>query len=112
MGITKLMRAIGKKKTATDKIGAGSRATLDYPERGEKITSPQYTFRVGVSGAVERVEVSINQGPWQPCRWSVGYWWYDWKGYGNGRYQAAVRAMVKGERVTASEPVKFTVNLR
>lgn len=111
MGITKLMRAIGKKKAAPDKTGAEIRAALDHPERGEKIVSPQYTFRAGVSGGVARVEISINQGPWQPCRWSVGYWWYDWAGYGNGRYQAAVRAAAKDGRVATCEPVKFTVAL-
>ncbi|MHB0996046.1 MAG: hypothetical protein ACYC2I_06730 [Elusimicrobiales bacterium] len=116
MGITKMIRAIGKRKTAPAKTGAGiagggGRVALDHPQQGEKITSPQYTFRVGALGDIERVEISINQGPWQVCRYSVGYWWYDWTGYGRGRYQAAVKAVAKDGRVATCEPVKFTVNL-
>lgn len=116
MGITKMIRAIGKRKTAPDKTGAGiaggvGRVVLDHPQQGEKITSPQYTFRVGALGDIERVEVSINQGPWQVCRYSVGYWWYDWTGYGNGRYQAAVRAQTRDGRLLTTDPAKFLVVL-
>ena len=116
MGITKMIRSIGKKKIAPDRTGAeiaggGVRVVLDYPQQGEKITAPQYTFRVGTSGDIELAAVSINQGPWQPCRNSAGYWWYDWSGYTEGRYQAEAKAQTKDGRVFTSEPCKFQVVL-
>lgn len=116
MVLTKMMKAIGKRKTApvlpgAETMGGAGRVVLDHPQRGEKITSPQYTFRVGALGDIERVEISINQGPWQACRYSVGYWWYDWSGYSAGRYQAAVRAQTRGGRTLASDPAKFSVAL-
>jgi hypothetical protein len=116
MGITKMIRAIGKRKTAPSKTGAeiaggAGCAVLDHPQRGEKITSPQYTFRAGAAGNIERVEISINQGPWQACRHSVGYWWYDWSGYSAGRYQAVVRAQTKDGRLFSADPTKFLVVL-
>jgi len=48
MGITRMIKAIGKRKTAPAKTGAeaaggGGRAVLDHPQQGEKITSPTQT---------------------------------------------------------------------
>lgn len=114
MGITKMIRAIGKKKTVTRETEAATKANgvcavLDHPQQGEKITAPQYTFRIGTLGDIELVAISINQGPWQPCRNSSGYWWYDWAGYTGGRYQAEVKAQTKDGRFFTSEPYKFQV---
>lgn len=114
MGITKLIRSMGRKKTAPDAAGAGItvggvRAVLDHPQQGETITSPQYTFRVGTAGDIERVAVSIDQGPWRPCRNSSGYWWYDWSGYTEGRYQAEAKAHTKDGRAVTSGLWKFQV---
>ena len=97
MVIAKLMKSIGGKKTAPAKTGAavkndGSCVVLDHPQQGEKIASPDYTLRVGTVGDVERVEISIDQGPWLPCRYSVGYWWHDWTGYPAGRTVPARRS--------------------
>ncbi|HAF96697.1 MAG TPA: hypothetical protein DER10_10265 [Elusimicrobia bacterium] len=114
MGIAKLIGAISKKKVVGQKLGpvvktGEGRAILDHPQQGEKISAPRYTFRIGAVGAIERVELSVNEGPWQPCRNSVGYWWYDWADYAAGRYQAAVRAQTKDGQVFTSEPCKFQV---
>ena len=114
MGITRLIRAIVKKKTAAPETGdavknGGVCAVLDHPQQGQKITAPQYTFRVGATGPIELAAISINQGPWQPCRNSSGYWWYDWSGYTEGRYQAEVKVQTKDGRVVTSGPCKFQV---
>ncbi len=117
MGITKMMWSASKNKTETKKTKvavkpAEVRAVLDYPQQGEKITAPQYTFRAGTFGGdVELVTISINQGPWEPCRNSAGYWWYDWSGYAEGRCQAEVKARTKDGRVITSKPCKFQVAL-
>lgn len=115
MVIAKLMKSIGGKKTAPAKTGAavkndGSCVVLDHPQQGEKIASPDYTLRVGTVGDVERVEISIDQGPWLPCRYSVGYWWHDWTGYPAGRHQAEAKAWARDGKVYAAGPVKFQVS--
>lgn len=114
MGIAKMVWSMNKKKTAAPKAADAvkpgeSCAVQDHPQQGEKITAPHYTFRVGAIGEIERVELSINNGPWQPCRNSVGYWWYDWADYAAGKYQAAVRAQTKDGQTFTSEPCKFQV---
>ena len=114
MGITKMMWSTSKKKTEANKTKdavkpAEVRAVLDHPQQGEKITSPQYTFRVGTLGDIELVAISINNGPWQPCRNAAGYWWYDWAGYKGGLYHAEAKAQTKDGRFFTSEPYKFQV---
>jgi len=113
MGIAKMIKTIRRNKNTSSGTAAvtepGARAALDYPQQGEEISAPQYAFRAGTVGAVERVELSINQGPWQPCRYSVGYWWYDWSGYAPGRYQVEVKAFLKNGKTVAAGPVKFQV---
>lgn len=114
MGIAKMMWSTSKSKTETKKTKeavkpAEVRAVLDHPQQGEKITAPQYTFRIGAVGDIELVAVSIDQGPWQPCRNASGYWWYDWSGYTGGKHQAEVKAQTKDDRFFTSEPYKFQV---
>lgn len=114
MGITKMLWSTSKEKTEVTKTKeavkpAGGRAVLDHPLQGEKITAPQYTFRVGTIGDIELVVISINNGPWQPCRNAEGYWWYDWAGYKSGKYQAEAKAQTKDGRIFTSEPCKFQV---
>lgn len=83
MGIAKMVWSMNKKKTAAPNIADTVKpgeicAMLDYPQQGEKITAPHYTFRIGTVGDIARVEISLNDGPWQACRNAAGYWWYDW----------------------------------
>ena len=114
MGIAKMVWSMNKKKTAAPKLGdtvkpGGVCVVLDHPQQGEKITAPHYTFRIGTSGDIERVEISLNKGPWQSCRNAVGYWWYDWADYAAGRYQVVVKAQSKDEQIFTSAPSKFQV---
>jgi len=114
MGIAKMVWSMNKKKTAAPKLvdtvkPSEVSAVLDHPQQGEKITAPRYTFRIGAVGAVERVEISLNEGPWQACRNAVGYWWYDWADYAAGRYQAVVKGQTKDGQAFTSEPCKFQV---
>lgn len=59
---------------------------IDYPKHGETITSRHYTIRMGAMDA-KAVEISIDNGPWQPARNSVGYWWYDWNNITPGTHE-------------------------
>jgi len=114
MRILKLLKPGSKTKTGANEIAAavkaaGSCVVLDHPQQGEKITAPAYTFRIGTSGDITQVEISIDQGPWQTCRHSVGYWWYDWSSYLVGRHQAVARAKAKDGQMITLEPRKFQV---
>lgn len=40
----------------------------------------EYTFRVAAPETADEVDVSIDRGPWRPCRRAAGYWWFDWSG--------------------------------
>jgi len=96
-------------KRATGTAVIEIRPTLDYPRHNEKITSRTYSFRIGVPGTVRKVEISINRGPWQACRNSTGYWWYDWSGYKPGQYDVVVRAQTAEGGQTVSESRDFIV---
>lgn len=114
MEISEIIGLKRKKKTSAPENTSAVKTcevcvAMDYPQQGEKITAPHYTFRVGATGDPERVEVSIDQGPWQSCRHSAGYWWYDWSGYTGGRYQAVVKAWARDGRVVTCEPRDFQV---
>ena len=84
---------------------------VDYPQERELVTSPEYTFRVATKAA-SRVEISIDDNMWQPCRQADGYWWYDWTGYMSGRHQAVARVPVgmDGQKNT-SKTCRFRVEL-
>lgn len=63
---------------------------LDYPKTNERIHSAGYSFRIGANvGGL--VEVSVDGGPWQPCRPSVGYWWFDWRCAEPGKHTVVAR---------------------
>lgn len=67
---------------------------IDYPTNMETITSRYYSIRIGASPC-DRVEISIDDQPWQPCRHSVGYWWYDWMNYTRGTHQIIARIFTR-----------------
>jgi len=116
MAITKLERPKGKrgrpKKTQVtngDKTGAIS-VVLDHPAKGEMVTGEHYSLRLGTVGHVDRVEVCLDDGSWEPCRRSAGYWWYDWSGYKGGWHRAVARAHTGNDQVEL-ELRKFRVSL-
>ena len=84
------------------------RPTIDFPKQNEKIASRHYGMRV-TAPAADEADVSINQGPWQPCRESVGHWWFDWTGFDAGEHEVIVRARMKGGRWLVSTPHEFFV---
>lgn len=83
---------------------------VDYPQRGERVVSAQYTLRVGTLLA-GTVEVSIDGGAWRPCRTSAGYWWYDWSGYESGIHTAVARVRPQSGRTVVSARCHFLVEL-
>lgn len=66
---------------------------LDFPQLHELIVSQQYTLRFTAPEDAVSLEISINDGPWQFARFSVGHWWYDWSGYEAGRHRLRARVL-------------------
>ncbi len=63
---------------------------IDFPTQSENFSSSEYVVRLGVGGA-DLVEISIDKGPWLPCRLNSGFWWYDWSNISKGRHTLAAR---------------------
>ena len=93
-----------------DRPSVSTMLAVDFPHQGEKITSPQYTVRLNAPDDVSRMDISIDQGDWKPCRKAAGYWWYDWSGYESGEHAIIARIQVDGKIVNC-EPHEFQVKL-
>jgi len=83
--------------------------TIDFPQQDEGVAQGNYTFRVGTLPEAEKVEVSIDRGPWLACRKAVGYWWYDWSGYACGIHRLTARAFFPEGSVAVSTQRRFQV---
>jgi len=85
---------------------------VEYPAADEVVTSGHYTFRVGATEELVEAEISIDRGPWHPCRHACGFWWYDWTGYGPGPHQVAARGAARDGRALNSTFRRFSVAFR
>lgn len=88
---------------------AGAALSVDFPREGEELSAAGYTFRIGCPGEAREVEVSIDAGPWLPCRFSVGYWWHDFGGGAIGRHSVLARASGGEGRIRISPERVFSV---
>lgn len=84
---------------------------VDFPRQGERVSSAQYTLRVSAPDDIKSMDVSIDQGDWQPCRKSVGYWWRDWSGYDSGEHEIVARIETSDGKFVSCEPHEFFVEL-
>ena len=85
----------GAKTAAKTKPAAVNEYVLiDHPRNLENITSRHYAIRISVSNATG-VDLSIDDKPWQGCRHSVGYWWFDWTNFAPGAHQLTARMRTK-----------------
>lgn len=83
---------------------------IDYPQQDEVISSPQYSIRISAPKNATAVELAIDQDVWQPCRESVGFWWFDWAGYEPGEHELIARYKgPDGKWRRAVEPREFFV---
>ena len=69
------------------------KASIDYPQEDETIISSHYTFRIKAPLNAEKVEVCIDGAPWQLCRYSSGFWWFDWSDYFSGEHEIVARIL-------------------
>ena len=82
---------------------------VDYPRTGDRIVSPQYTFRVSAPED-GRVEISIDDDAWLPCRRAAGFWWHDWFGFREGAHSVFARVRLGNGRGIISDRREFTVD--
>ena len=87
---------------------APSAVAVDYPQTGERVVSRDYTFRFSAE-APGGVEVSIDDGAWQPCRQAAGFWWHDWSGYRAGPHSILARISLHPGRRSLSIRREFSV---
>jgi hypothetical protein len=87
-----------------------SRLSVDYPFQNEMIVSDSYSLRVHAPGVAHGVDLSIDRGPWRPCRKALGYWWLDWYDYSDGEHEVVARARLPDGNVEVSEPHEFLVD--
>lgn len=76
---------------------------VDYPQEGEKLLGPTYVIRLGIGGA-DSVEIAIDKGPWQPCRFTAGYWWYDWDNIAQGKHTLVARMKTSDGKTYRTPP--------
>src|SRR4051812_5139169 len=84
---------------------------IEYPRENEKVMSNCYTFRIAAMPGVKKVEVSINDSAWMPCRKAGDCWWYDWSNYGSGDYELVSRIQLSNGHFLTTEHRFFTVEL-
>ena len=94
-------------RTATAEIPPQIR----YPQQNETIASPLYAMCVAASGSALALEISIDGGPWLPCRKEIGNWWYDWSDYADGEHRIVARTRGKAGRWSESAPRLLMVDV-
>lgn len=82
---------------------------LDHPIEMETIYGNHYAIRAGASPD-GYVEISFNNGEWQPCRFDAGYWWFDWTYFSKGDYSIVLRLMdPNGSEIMETAPRKCRI---
>ena len=106
-----IAQRVRNKKETKDKAPetlTDARVTVDYPQSGEVVTSPQYTIRI-TSDEASTVQVFIDGEPWLPCRLATDRWWYDWSDFLPGKHQVKARANMDDGEIVTSRLIDFVV---
>ena len=84
---------------------------IDHPAAEEVIAPGHYTFRISSTDELVEADISVDRGPWQPCRHACGLWWYDWTGK-PGEHQVAARGVTREGQSANSTFRRFTVSTK
>jgi hypothetical protein len=84
--------------------------TVDYPQEGEVVSSPNYSIRISAPQDAKNVELCINQSPWLPCRQAGGYWWFDCTDISSKPYQVRARMRSHDGKVKLTMLRRFQAN--
>jgi hypothetical protein len=77
---------------------------IDHPSANETVYPNHYAVRIGASNK-GAVEISINNSEWLPCRYSDGYWWFDWQEFKSGKNKIVARLKNEKGRVLKKSAV-------
>ena len=95
---------------ATRAVQSRPAVRVECPGEGDVIARPFYTFKIAAMPGADRVEVSIDQGGWLPCREALGFWWHDWSGFDKGEHKLAARSRMGDGLSTNSASRRFSVD--
>jgi hypothetical protein len=105
----KTAKFVSKKGNGVDKGSSSSYIVIDYPNEGEIISGLHYALRVGASSD-GYAEISFNDGEWLPCRFSGGYWWFDWTDFTPGHHCLSARLIShNGDVIARYSKRKFKI---
>ncbi|MCX5785243.1 MAG: bifunctional transaldolase/phosoglucose isomerase [Elusimicrobia bacterium] len=91
-----------KNNTKTNLTNSNEYVVIDHPKNLENITSRHYCVRIGANEC-NGMDISIDDQPWQNCRHSVGYWWFDWSNFTTGTHQLVARMHKKNGEYLVSK---------
>ena len=95
-------RKTPRAKRSAEEAPTRLQVAVDYPLEEEQVRRDHYAVRISAPDATE-AEISINERPWQPCRESAGFRWFDWYPESTGEHRLAARARVGKGRWAKSE---------
>ncbi len=90
---------------------AAAAVSIEYPRENEKVMPGHYAVRVtGYPG--DQVQLSINKGEFQDCRFGAGHFWFDWYPVKSGKYTLVARLKKggKGKAVSSTPRVCQVAN--
>lgn len=85
---------------------------IDHPRHEETVAQGPYSFRLSAPLDAQEVRLSIDDGPWQPCRADGGHWWFDWSEAAPGEHLAVSRVIEKDGSLILGQPRVFRVEAR
>jgi len=92
--------------------GAKKKISIDFPAQHERITASRYTFRVSAAAAPdERVMVSVDDSPFESCRFASGHWWFDWEGYRSHHHRLVAKIVAPDGQLVSEAARRFVVAL-
>lgn len=91
-----LSKTVAEKPAPRAKASAEARpkVSIDYPQEGERVHCGHYAIRI--TGGDGESQISIDEGPWQPCRCDAGFHWHDWFPETAGTHRLLVRSRLNG----------------
>jgi hypothetical protein len=104
-------KVVAKKTKAAPVVATEPKVyvVIDHPQEAEIISGLHYAIRIGASDN-GTVEISFDNGEWQSCRPSAGYWWFDWGYFTPGIHKISARLRDKdGKTLKKSLVVKCDV---
>jgi hypothetical protein len=83
---------------------------VEYPVPEELVSPERCIVQVSGPQDADRVEVSIDRGPWRPCVRACGYWWLDATELRPGEHRLCARGVLRDGTVVDAPLRRFTAS--